>query len=140
MSSLDWTLIDCERLVYFQKKVRKFCYKLSVLAFYHKQAATRLGNSFQLAVFYFFMNCDNISFFPIDGKFPAFNSWFKNKFKIESPKIFNMQNADHVKAVSFICIKVFNDFSNVIFTKRDSWKEVTFYFKGINREFAGICN
>ena len=70
MTLLVWTLIDCERLVHVQKKIGKFCYKLSVLVFYHKQAATGLDDSFQLSVCYFFMNWDNISFFPFDWKFP----------------------------------------------------------------------
>ena len=61
------------RLVHFQKKNRGFSYKLSVLVFYHKQVATRLHDSFQLAVFIyfiFFMNWDNISFFNSMGNFP----------------------------------------------------------------------
>ena len=66
---------DCEKLINFQKKIQTFCYKLSVLVFYHKQAATKLDKSFQPAVFFvFFMNWDDISFSPFDGKFPAFNA------------------------------------------------------------------
>ena len=63
----------------FSKKLA-FWYKLSVLVFYHKQAATRLGDSFQLAVCYFFNELGQHYFFPFDGKFPTFNAWFKNKF------------------------------------------------------------
>ena len=94
MSPLVWTRIDCERLVHLQKKVRTFCYKLSVLVFYHKQVATRLDSSFQLVVCYFFMNWDNISFFHSMRNFPLSMPDLKissKVFKIESPQIFNMR-------------------------------------------------
>ena len=96
MSPLVWTLIDCERLVHFQKRIWIFCYKLSVLIFYHKQAATRLDDSFQLAVcfFCFLWTGTTLAFFHSMGNFPLSMHDLKissKGFKIESPQIFNMR-------------------------------------------------
>ena len=94
MSPLVWTLIDYERLIHFQKKIRTFCYKLSVLVFYHKQAATKLDDSFQLAACYFFMNWATLVFFHSMGNFPLSIHDLKISskwFKIEPPQIFNIR-------------------------------------------------
>ena len=42
--------------------------------------------------------------------------------------------------MGFIRIKIFNDFCNIIFSKRDSWKKVICSFKGIGRKFPSIFN
>ena len=94
MSPLVWTLIDCERLVNFQKKIRTFCYKLSVLVFYHKQIATRFDDSFQLVVCFFLWTGTTLAFFYSMGNFPLSMHDLKissKGFKIESPQIFNMR-------------------------------------------------
>ena len=81
ISLLVWTLIDCERLVHFLWKTRTFCYRLVVLVYYHKKTATKSRDNFLLVICYFFMNWNNISFFPFDGKFPILKPWFKYKFQ-----------------------------------------------------------
>ena len=66
------------------------------------------------------MSWYNISFFHYMGNFPLSMHDLKissKGFKIESRQ---HANTDHVKAMSFIWIKIFNDISNVIFSKRDS--------------------
>ena len=92
MSLLLWTLIDCERLVHFLWKTLIFSYRLIVLVSYHKQAATKSDDSFLLAVCYFFINWNNISFFPFEGNFPFSRHDLdisSKGFKIE--QIFNMR-------------------------------------------------
>ena len=81
----------------FSEKVRTFCCKLSVLVFYHKQAATRLDDSFLLAVCYFFFflrTGTTLAFFHLIGNFP-FSRHDLNispkDFKIKSPQIFNIR-------------------------------------------------
>ena len=62
-------------------------------------------------------------------------------FKIETPQTFNMRILIMSKAMGFIRIKIFNDFCNITFIKRDSWKNVVICsFKGIGRKFASIFN
>ena len=42
--------------------------------------------------------------------------------------------------MGFVWIKIFNDFCNIIFSKRDSWKKFICSFKGTGRKFASIFN
>ena len=94
MSPIVWTLIVCERLVHFQRKIRTFCYRLAVLVFYHKQAATRLNDSFQLVICYFSWTRTTLSFFHSTGNFALSMHDLKlisKGFKMESPQIFNMR-------------------------------------------------
>ena len=100
LSPLVWTLSNCERLVHFQKKIRTFCNKLSVLVFCHKQAATRLHEDFnELFLFlflfsFFFVNWGNIRFFHSIGNFSLSMHDLKissKGFKIQSHQMFKMQ-------------------------------------------------
>ena len=77
----------------FSEKIRTFCYKLSVLVFYHKQAARRLDDILQLAVCYFLWTGTTLAFFHSMGNFPLSVHDLKissKGFKIESLQIFNL--------------------------------------------------
>ena len=52
--------------------------------------------------------------------------------KIAPPQNFEHANTDHVKDMGFIWIKIFNDFSNIILGKGDSWKKLFCSFKEIS--------
>ena len=149
MSPLVWTLIDCEKLINFQKKIQTFCYKLSVLVFYQKQAATKLDNSFQPAVCYFFFfffflwTGTTLAFFHSMGNFLLSMHDLKISSKglqIESQQILNMRILVVSKLWALFGLRFFNDISRVIFSKWDSWKKVICSLKGINQDFASIFN
>ena len=135
MSPLVWTLIYCERSVYFQKKNWTFCCRLSILVFYHKQAATRLDDNFLLAVCYFLWTGPTLAFCHSMGIFPFSRHDLKissKVFKIESPKIFNMRILIMSKpwvlfGLRFLMIFAISPLVNEI-VKRN-WLEVCYYFQ-----------
>ena len=93
MRPMVWTLIDCERLVHFQKKDWTFFYKLFVLVLYHKQGATRLDDNFQVIAIFLWTGTTS-TFFHSMGNFPLSMHDLKispKGFKTESPIIFNMR-------------------------------------------------
>ena len=57
-------------------------------------------------------------------------------FRIDSPQAFT----DYIMTMSFIWIKIFYDFCNVIFSNRDRRKTVICSFKRISRKLASIID
>ena len=100
-----------------------------------------INASFRLVVFFLWTGI-KLALFPSKGNFPLsvhdFNISYKG-FRIDSPQILNTRKI-LIMSLWAIWIKIFHDFRNVIFSKRDHRNTAICSFNRISRKFASIVD
>ena len=105
--------------------------------------SNEIGRQFSFSCLPFFMNRNNISFFHSMGNFPVsmHDLIISSKgFRTDSPQTFNVR----ILIISWqwvsIWIKIFDNFRNVTFRKRDRRKTNICFFKRIGWKFTSIVD